>query len=159
LSVAEIQNILKNQKEDADTDWIAEIQELKVPIKFLSVPCTPFTLFLYIFSYRSHTFNQRNMVAELRKNHQLEKELSKLDKRIALLIKHRSNIKEIIAAAQKKAKVMVHHELSPTISSLHFRRRSKVRAQPSLPLHPSNWRAIKTCSICCRQSLTTSANW
>lgn len=45
------------------------------------------------------------MVAELRKNHQLEKELSKLDKRIALLIKHRSNIKEIIAAAQKKSKV------------------------------------------------------
>jgi hypothetical protein len=30
LSVAEIQNLLKNQKEDADTDWIAEIQELKV---------------------------------------------------------------------------------------------------------------------------------
>eukprot|EP00026_Physarum_polycephalum_P003083 Phypoly_transcript_03092.p1 GENE.Phypoly_transcript_03092~~Phypoly_transcript_03092.p1 ORF type:complete len:847 (+),score=180.92 Phypoly_transcript_03092:122-2542(+) len=79
LSVAEIQNILKNQKEDADTDWIAEIQELK-----------------------------RNMVAELRKNHQLEKELSKLDKRIALLIKHRSNIKEIIAAAQKKAKAVKH---------------------------------------------------
>jgi len=77
LSVAEIQNILKNQKEDGDTDWIAEIQELK-----------------------------RNMVVELRKNHQLEKELNKLDKRIALLIKHRSNIKEIIAAAQKKAKAV-----------------------------------------------------
>jgi len=75
LSVAEIQNLLKNQKEDLETDWIAEIQELK-----------------------------RNMVSELRKNHQLERELWRLDKRIALLIKHRSNIKEIIAAAQKKAK-------------------------------------------------------
>lgn len=30
LSVAEIQNLLKNQKEDLETDWIAEIQELKV---------------------------------------------------------------------------------------------------------------------------------
>jgi len=57
LSVAEIQNLLKNQKEDLETDWIAEIQELK-----------------------------RNMVSELRKNHQLERELWRLDKRIALLI-------------------------------------------------------------------------
>jgi len=73
LSVNEIQSLLKNQKEDLETDWIAEIQELK-----------------------------RNMVAELRKNHQLEKDLNKLDKRIALLIKHRSNIKEIIAAATSK---------------------------------------------------------
>jgi Ras GTPase-activating-like protein IQGAP2/3 len=78
LSVFEIQNLLKNQKEDVETDWIAEIQELK-----------------------------RNIVAEVRKNHQLERDLTKLDKRIALLIKHRSNIKELLAATnQKKAKVV-----------------------------------------------------
>eukprot|EP01113_Clastostelium_recurvatum_P027013 TRINITY_DN324_c0_g1_i3.p1 TRINITY_DN324_c0_g1~~TRINITY_DN324_c0_g1_i3.p1 ORF type:complete len:832 (+),score=362.11 TRINITY_DN324_c0_g1_i3:64-2559(+) len=73
LSVHEIQNILKNQREDVETDWIAEIQELK-----------------------------RNMIAEIRKNHALEKQLASLDKRISLLIKHRSNIKEIIAAATAK---------------------------------------------------------
>jgi len=76
LSVSEIQNLLKNQKEDLETDWIAEIQELK-----------------------------RNIVAEVRKNHQHERDLNKLDKRIALLIKHRSNIKELLAATQKKTKV------------------------------------------------------
>jgi len=88
LTVAEIQNLLKNQKEDTDSDWIAEIQELK-----------------------------RNMVAELRKNHQLERELWRLDKRIALLIKHRSNIKEIIAAAQKKPKALKN---SGETSALHL---------------------------------------
>lgn len=76
LSVAEIQNLLKSQQEDVETDWIAEIQELK-----------------------------RNIVAEVRKNHLLERDLTKLDKRIALLIKHRSNIKELLAATQKKKQV------------------------------------------------------
>lgn len=44
LSVAEIQNILKNQKEDNDTDWIAEIQELKVHFIYfcLSSSLAPF---------------------------------------------------------------------------------------------------------------------
>eukprot|EP01133_Synstelium_polycarpum_P004372 gene4372-5114_t len=65
LCVSEIQDLLTKQKEDIETDWIAEIQELK-----------------------------RNMIAEIRRNHLLERDLIKLDKRIALLIKHRSNIKK-----------------------------------------------------------------
>eukprot|EP01132_Coremiostelium_polycephalum_P005779 gene5779-7189_t len=73
LCVAEIQSLLNNQKEDVETDWIAEIQELK-----------------------------RNMVAEIRRNHLLERDVNKLDKRIALLIKHRSNIKEAFLQEQNK---------------------------------------------------------
>ncbi|KYQ94186.1 RasGTPase-activating protein [Tieghemostelium lacteum] len=75
LCVSEIQSLLNTQKEDVETDWIAEIQELK-----------------------------RNMVAEIRRNHLLERDLLKLDKRIALLIKHRSNIKEMILEQSKKSK-------------------------------------------------------
>ncbi|EFA81719.1 RasGTPase-activating protein [Heterostelium album PN500] len=73
LCVSEIQSLLNKQKEDIETDWIAEIQELK-----------------------------RNMIAEIRRNHLLERDLTKLDKRIALLIKHRSNIKELLASEEKK---------------------------------------------------------
>eukprot|EP01114_Cavostelium_apophysatum_P024750 TRINITY_DN97_c0_g1_i1.p1 TRINITY_DN97_c0_g1~~TRINITY_DN97_c0_g1_i1.p1 ORF type:complete len:949 (-),score=375.35 TRINITY_DN97_c0_g1_i1:141-2822(-) len=69
LSVQEIQSLLRAQKEEQETDWIAEIQELK-----------------------------RNLVSEIRKNHVLERELSKLDKRIALLIKNRGNIQEVLAS-------------------------------------------------------------
>ncbi|EGC29378.1 Ras GTPase-activating protein [Dictyostelium purpureum] len=75
LCVAEIQSLLNTQKEDVETDWIAEIQELK-----------------------------RNMVAEIRRNHLLERDVNKLDKRIALLIKHRSNIKDLALEQSKKNK-------------------------------------------------------
>ncbi|GAM19221.1 hypothetical protein SAMD00019534_023960 [Acytostelium subglobosum LB1] len=75
LCVSEIQSLLNKQKEDIETDWIAEIQELK-----------------------------RNMVAEIRRNHLLERDLSKLDKRIALLIKHRSSIKDLLGLDEKKKK-------------------------------------------------------
>lgn len=66
LSVNEIQNLLRSQKEEQETDWITEIQELK-----------------------------RNLVSEIRRNHVLERDLNKLDKRIALLIKNRGNIDEL----------------------------------------------------------------
>eukprot|EP00027_Filamoeba_sp_ATCC50430_P012203 CAMPEP_0168574896 /NCGR_PEP_ID=MMETSP0413-20121227/19350_1 /TAXON_ID=136452 /ORGANISM="Filamoeba nolandi, Strain NC-AS-23-1" /LENGTH=918 /DNA_ID=CAMNT_0008608319 /DNA_START=71 /DNA_END=2824 /DNA_ORIENTATION=+ len=76
LSVDEIQNLLKSQKEDQETDWVAKIQELK-----------------------------RNLVSEVRRNHVLEREVTKLDKRIALLIKNRGNIQEILAhSSSKKSK-------------------------------------------------------
>ncbi len=45
---------------------------------------------------------KRNLVSEVRRNHNLERELSKLDKRIALLIKNRGNIQEVLAAHGKK---------------------------------------------------------
>ncbi|KAF2076957.1 hypothetical protein CYY_001733 [Polysphondylium violaceum] len=73
LCVCEIQSLLNTQKEDVETDWIAEIQELK-----------------------------RNMVSEIRRNHLLERDVNKLDKRIALLIKHRSNIKDLLLEQNKK---------------------------------------------------------
>ncbi|GAM18809.1 hypothetical protein SAMD00019534_019840 [Acytostelium subglobosum LB1] len=73
LCVSEIQAMLNSQREDLETDWIAEIQELK-----------------------------RNMVSEIRRNHLLERDLNRLDKRIALLIKHRNNIKDLIAPEEKK---------------------------------------------------------
>jgi len=76
LSVVEIQNLLQSQQEEQQTDWITEIQELK-----------------------------RNLVSEIRRNHVLERELNKLDKRIALLIKNRGNIQEVLAAhVSKKSK-------------------------------------------------------
>jgi len=62
LNVNEIQSLIKSQKEEQESDWISEIQELK-----------------------------RNIINEVRRNHQLERELTKLDKRIALLIKNRGN--------------------------------------------------------------------
>jgi len=76
LSASEIQNLLRSQKEEQETDWITEIQELK-----------------------------RNLVSEVRRNHVLERELNKLDKRIALLIKNRGNIQEVmVASSSKKSK-------------------------------------------------------
>ncbi|EGG18524.1 RasGTPase-activating protein [Cavenderia fasciculata] len=87
LRVCEIQDLLNKQKEDTETDWIAEIQELK-----------------------------RNMIAEIRRNHLLERDLIKLDKRIALLIKHRSNIKELLLEQAKKAKKKKGDEHGDTVS-------------------------------------------
>jgi len=75
LSASEIQNLLRSQKEEQETDWITEIQELK-----------------------------RNLVSEVRRNHVLERELNKLDKRIALLIKNRGNIQEVMVRHDKKGK-------------------------------------------------------
>jgi len=52
LTVMEIQDLLKNYKEEKETDWVSEIQELK-----------------------------KGILAEIRRNHILEKDVSKLDKR------------------------------------------------------------------------------
>lgn len=75
LTVDEIQNLLRSQKEDNDKDWITQIQELK-----------------------------RKLVAEVRRNHSLESDLQKLDKKIALLIKNRGNIQEVLAKSEHKKK-------------------------------------------------------
>lgn len=75
LTVNEIQNLLRSQKEEQETDWVTEIQELK-----------------------------RNLVSEIRRNHVLEKDLNKLDKRIALLIKNRGNIQDVILHSKSKDK-------------------------------------------------------
>jgi len=75
LSINEIQSLLRSQNEEEETDWVSEIQELK-----------------------------RNLVAEIRKNHVLERDLSKLDKRIALLIKNRGNIQEVLMHHTKPKK-------------------------------------------------------
>jgi Ras GTPase-activating-like protein IQGAP2/3 len=74
LSINEIRNLLKGQSQDTDdTDWIAEIQELR-----------------------------RNLIAQIRKNHELERDVQKLDKKIALLIKNRHNIKGLLGLDKKK---------------------------------------------------------
>lgn len=137
LSVFEIQNLLKNQKEDIETDWIAGNYVVVYIFSFLIIILCDFNMstsknFIFphvvtfccvaylIFILCNHLFYllnevltlfveiqelKRNIVAEVRKNHQLERDLTKLDKRIALLIKHRSSIKELLAATQKKRQV------------------------------------------------------
>ena len=57
LSASEIHNLIKGQSEGDDRDFVTEISELK-----------------------------RNLLQEIRSNHQLEKEVDGLDKRIGLLI-------------------------------------------------------------------------
>lgn len=47
---------------------------------------------------------KRKLVAEVRRNHSLESDLQKLDKKIALLIKNRGNIQEVLAKSEKKKK-------------------------------------------------------
>jgi len=77
LSVFEIQELLKNYKEEEEEsdNWVNDLQELK-----------------------------RNLITEVRRNHMLERDLVKLDKRISLLIKHRSNIQEIVKESKKAQK-------------------------------------------------------
>eukprot|EP01098_Paradermamoeba_levis_P003688 TRINITY_DN1650_c0_g1_i3.p1 TRINITY_DN1650_c0_g1~~TRINITY_DN1650_c0_g1_i3.p1 ORF type:complete len:454 (+),score=145.55 TRINITY_DN1650_c0_g1_i3:133-1494(+) len=60
LSVTEIQGLLQSQPAEDDEDWISKIQELK-----------------------------RQLAVEIRRNHVLDRDLQKLDKKIALLIKSR----------------------------------------------------------------------
>lgn len=52
------------------------------------------------------------MVSEIRRNHLLERELAKLDKRIALLIKNRGNIQEEISTTKGHKSAKVVHEKS-----------------------------------------------
>eukprot|EP01132_Coremiostelium_polycephalum_P009313 gene9313-11415_t len=88
LSVFEIQNLLHSQREDKESDWIAEIQELK-----------------------------RNLVSEVRRNHTLERTLTHLDKRIALLIKNRGDIQDVLAdkAGLKSKKSKDHPHQKPEL--------------------------------------------
>jgi len=81
LTVQEIQDMLQNSPEEDDYDMVSEIQELK-----------------------------RQLVVAMRQNHKLERDLAKLDKRIALLIKNRTNLQDVIAASrglksQKKGEI------------------------------------------------------
>lgn len=71
LCVQEIQAILQNSKDDDDYDMVSEIQDLK-----------------------------KKLVISVRQNHKLERDLAKLDKRIALLIKNRTSLQEVIAASK-----------------------------------------------------------
>lgn len=54
---------------------------------------------------------KRNLVQEVRRNHTLEAELGKVDKRIALLIKNRGNIQEEITVSKKKHTEQKRHDL------------------------------------------------
>ena len=71
MSVQEIQDMLQAQPDDDDSDWVSEIQELK-----------------------------KQLVIEIRRNHVLDRDLAKLDKRIALLIKNRTSLQEVLAASR-----------------------------------------------------------
>jgi len=73
LSVTEIQSVLKNQPDGEDGDWTSEIQELK-----------------------------RQLVIEIRRNHVLDRDLQKLDKRIGLLIKNRTTLQDVLEGLEKK---------------------------------------------------------
>ncbi|KAL6067246.1 Ras GTPase-activating-like protein rgaA [Balamuthia mandrillaris] len=75
LSVTEIQEVLQSQPEGEDGDWISEIQELK-----------------------------RQLVIEIRRNHVLDRDLQKLDKRIGLLIKNRTTLMDVLEGMEKKKK-------------------------------------------------------
>ena len=63
LSVTQIQGILQNAPKSDEVDWVQEIQELK-----------------------------QQLTMEIRKNHVLERDLAKLDKRIGLLIRNRGEL-------------------------------------------------------------------
>lgn len=81
LTVQEIQDLLQNSPEEDDYDMVSEIQELK-----------------------------KQLIISMRQNHKLERDLAKLDKRIALLIKNRTNLQDVIAASkglksQKKSEI------------------------------------------------------
>lgn len=82
LSVNEVQALLHSQKEDSETDWVQEIQELK-----------------------------RNLLNEVRKNHSLETELAALDKKISLLIKNKNQIQTLFVQ-KKKTTLSVTNEIS-----------------------------------------------
>jgi len=71
LSVQEIQELLQSQPEDDDSDLVNRIQELK-----------------------------KQLVIEIRRNHVLDRDLQKLDKRISLLIKNKGNIQDVIAVSK-----------------------------------------------------------
>jgi len=71
LSVQEIQELLQSQADDDDSDLVLRIQELK-----------------------------KQLVIEIRRNHVLDRDLQKLDKRISLLIKNKGNIQDVIAASR-----------------------------------------------------------
>jgi len=73
FSVPDIQNILKMQPDDEDTDWVSEIQELK-----------------------------RQLVKEIRRNHVLDRDVQRLDKRIGLLIANRTNLQDVFLYGEKK---------------------------------------------------------
>lgn len=75
LSVTEIQSVLKSQPDGEDGDWTSEIQELK-----------------------------RQLVIEIRRNHVLDRDLQKLDKRIGLLIKNRTSLQDVLQSLEKKKK-------------------------------------------------------
>jgi len=71
LSVQEIQELLQSQPEDDDSDLVNRIQELK-----------------------------KQLVIEIRRNHVLDRDLQKHDKRISLLIKNKGNIQDVIAVSK-----------------------------------------------------------
>lgn len=73
LTVTEIQSVLKSQPDGEDGDWVTEIQELK-----------------------------RQLVIEIRRNHVLDRDLQKLDKRIGLLIKNRTTLQDVLEGLEKK---------------------------------------------------------
>eukprot|EP00005_Dracoamoeba_jomungandri_P001282 CAMPEP_0174252074 /NCGR_PEP_ID=MMETSP0439-20130205/1701_1 /TAXON_ID=0 /ORGANISM="Stereomyxa ramosa, Strain Chinc5" /LENGTH=892 /DNA_ID=CAMNT_0015332565 /DNA_START=22 /DNA_END=2700 /DNA_ORIENTATION=- len=75
LSVTEIQSVLKQQPDQEDEDWSSAIQDLK-----------------------------KQLVIEIRRNHVLDRDLQKLDKRIGLLIKNRTNLQEVLEGLEKKKK-------------------------------------------------------
>eukprot|EP01095_Lingulamoeba_sp_RSL-Kostka_P012243 TRINITY_DN481_c0_g2_i1.p1 TRINITY_DN481_c0_g2~~TRINITY_DN481_c0_g2_i1.p1 ORF type:complete len:902 (+),score=391.29 TRINITY_DN481_c0_g2_i1:61-2766(+) len=75
MSVQEIQDMLQSQPEDDDYDMVTVIQDLK-----------------------------KDLVVNVRKNHRLERDLAKLDKKIALLIKNKLSVEEVLAASRKLKK-------------------------------------------------------
>ena len=75
FSVPDIQNILKMSPDEDDIDWISEIQELK-----------------------------KQLVIEIRRNHGLDRDVQRLDKRIGLLIANRNNLQEVLTEKKRRKK-------------------------------------------------------
>jgi hypothetical protein len=75
LSVTQIQGILQNAPKSDEVDWVQEIQELK-----------------------------QQLTMEIRKNHVLERDLAKLDKRIGLLIRNRGELEPKKEKGTKRGK-------------------------------------------------------
>eukprot|EP00727_Mastigamoeba_balamuthi_P011912 m51a1_g7343 putative ase-activating protein (804) ;mRNA; r:214921-217709 len=75
LSAIEVRNLVRSQQEDDSTDFVRQITELK-----------------------------RNLMTEIRKNYELEKEVTTLDKKIGLLIHNASAMQQLLQKKRRRVR-------------------------------------------------------
>jgi hypothetical protein len=88
LSVTEIQSVLKSQPDGEDGDWTSGAQPFFAPLIYKIDTYTSF----FVWPFPEIQELKRQLVIEIRRNHVLDRDLQKLDKRIGLLIKNRTTL-------------------------------------------------------------------